>query len=351
MLEVVTLIVGIALLVGGGELFVRHAANIARVAGLSALVIGLTVVAFGTSAPEFSVGAVASLSDHPDTGLGNIIGSNIFNILVVLGLAAIISPIGVRHKLIRFDVPILIGATLLLVLVSVGGTIGRIESAVMLAALITYTAVTIFGVRRTKPKENTIANQPPTKAAVWLSILLLLVGLGILTVGSHLTVKAASALAMGFGVSELVIGLTVVAAGTSLPELVTSLVALRRNENDIAIGNVIGSSIFNILGVTSVMGLLSPAGVAVSEGARTFDLPFALAVAVICLPMFFTGYKVSRQEGLVLVAWYVAYVIFLALDVTGHDHLAEFNWIMFVLVVPPTLLLLSVFSWRYWQKR
>jgi cation:H+ antiporter len=350
-LDILKLTIGIMLLVAGGEMFVRYAANLARLVGMSSLVIGLTVVAFGTSAPEFAVGAVAAVGNHPDTGLGNIIGSNIFNILVVLGLASIITPLGVKQKLVRFDVPILIAVTLLIWLMSLNGIISPVESGVLLVLLFAYTAFTVYAARGRPDSGQNVSDPPVSHTSVGMSIVLLIIGLGVLTLGSHLTVGSAVLIAKRFGISELVIGLTAIAAGTSLPELVTSLVALRRKENDIAVGNVIGSSIFNILGVVGVMGMLGLNGVKVSEGVRTFDLPFVFAVAVICLPIFFTGYRISRKEGFVLALWYMAYFIFLALDATGHDHLASFDWIMFVIVVPPTLILLAIFSWRYWHER
>ena len=337
------LILGLALLVFGGSLLVRGASQLARVVGMSPIVIGLTVVAFGTSAPELATSVAATLRGQSDIAFGNVVGSNIFNILLILGASALIGPLVVAQKLVRIDVPIMIGLTIVLLVLAWNGVIGRGEGALLLLALALYIA---FTVRLSRNESSAIraeyAQEYGTRrqrfASLGSSLIFVAIGLVLLVLGSRWLVDGAVGVARTFGVSELIIGLTIVAAGTSLPEVATSLLAAWKGERDIAVGNVIGSNIFNILGVLSSAAVLAPDGVAVATSALRFDLPVMIAASLACLPIFATGHRVDRWEGIVLLLYYVAYVAYLVLDATGHDHLSAFSWIMLAFVIPLTLL-------------
>ncbi|WP_204139853.1 calcium/sodium antiporter [Halomicronema sp. CCY15110] len=342
---VLSLIVGLVLLVAGAEGFVRGAAKLAAVVGLSPLVIGLTVVSYGTSAPELAVSLQASFQGQAEIALGNVIGSNIFNILMTLGIAAIVVPLTVAQQIIRLDVPIMIGVTLLMLMFSADGELGRFDGLVLLAGSVVYTAFLVYQSR----KESDAAVQAEyeqeyagTHNRSWRlamqNVLVLIVGLVVLVVGANLLVFGATAIAESFGISQLIIGLTVIAIGTSLPELATSLVACYRGERDIAVGNVVGSNIFNILTILGVTATFH--GVPVSNAAISFDIPVMLAVAIASLPIFYTGNRISRWEGLLFVSYYVAYTAYLGLNAVGHEQLGLFSNVMLLFVIPLTVVTL-----------
>lgn len=333
---ILLLVAGLALLVVGAEVLVRGAARLAAAAGISSLVIGLTVVAYGTSAPEMSVSLLATLGGQPDIAIGNVVGSNIFNVLVILGLSAVAAPLTVSRQLVRLDVPVMIGVSLLVCLMAANGVIGRGEGLVLLAASVGYTLM-LLRVGRTEPVEA--ETTPSGGRTTLVSIALVAVGLALLVLGSRWLVSSATAIARDFGISELVIGLTIVAAGTSLPELATSVLATIRGERDIAVGNAVGSNIFNIvaiLGVSAVVG----GGIPISEAVLRFDLPVMTAVAVACLPVFFTGWTIARWEGAVFLGYYAAYSIYLALHASDHVLLDEFGMAVLLFVLPITILTL-----------
>lgn len=342
---------GFALLVAGAELLVRGAVRVAAAAGLSSLVIGLTVVAFGTSTPELAVSVKAGLAGQVDIALGNVVGSNILNVLLILGLSALIVPLAVARQLLRFDVPVMIGVSGLTFVLALNGRIGRIEGLILFAGLVAYLVWLILLGRRgnctsaVTPKEA--ADRGPHPWTWWVSNLLLIFGgLGLLVLGARLMVDGGVSLARMFGVSELIIGLTVIAAGTSLPEGATSIVAALRGERDIAVGNAVGSNLFNLLGVLGVTALASPSGVGVAPAALRFDVPVMLGVAVICLPVFFTGSMISRSEGALLLACYLAYLTYLLLDATGHSAQALFGAAMLWFALPLTAFGLGFGVWR-----
>lgn len=355
-LTIITMIAGLGLLIVGAEALVKGASRLAGAAGISPLVIGLTVVAFGTSSPELVVGLQASLSGTADIAVGNVVGSNIFNVLFILGVSALIVPLVVAQQVVRIEVPVMIGASGLLWLFASNGTVGRFESVLLVAALVAYTGVAIR-MSRKETKEvareyrdhmarETVSARPGYPRNIGLVVM----GLGLLVLGSTWVVDGAIALARYLGLSELIIGLTLVAAGTSLPEVATSILAAVRGERDIAVGNVVGSNIFNILGVTGIAGVASPAGLEVPHPALSFDIPVMVAVAVACLPIFFTGHSISRWEGGVFLGYYVAYTVFLVLDASDHDALPDFSWIMGAFVLPLTVVTLLVVSLRSWRK-
>jgi cation:H+ antiporter len=303
---------GLALLFGGGELLVRQAASLGVRLGVTPLLVGLTVVAYGTSTPELVVSVRAALADSADIALGNVVGSNIANVALILGIAALIRPLSVKAQLLRVDVPLMVAVSLLLLLLLWDGQLSRLEGGLLVAGVAAYTLLAIALARRERSAEvrSEFAQAvPPARFPVWGQILLIVVGLGLLMVGADWLVRGAVTLAQGWGVSEAVVGLTIVAVGTSLPELATSVVAAVRRQGDIAIGNVVGSNIYNILGILGVAALLQPLQ---ASGVQAADLWIMLGVAAVCLPLMRTGFVISRAEGALLVAGYAAYVIYLA---------------------------------------
>jgi cation:H+ antiporter len=353
MSTVLMLIAGLALLVVGAEALVRGASKIAAAFGISPLVIGLTVVAFGTSSPELAVGVQSALSGNGDIALGNVIGSNIFNILVIVGLSAVIVPLVVHQKLVRLDVPLVIGLSVLIFILGLDGRIGRVEGVLLFLGL---AAFIVFEIRHGRQESEEVQQEYAQEygggrrarsAGQWaLNILLLVGGLGMLVLGSNWLVDSASGIARSLGVSDLIIGLTIVAAGTSAPELATSIMAAVRGERDIAVGNAVGSNVFNILGVLGLTAALAPEGIAVPRSALAFDIPVMIAVALAALPVFFTGYSISRWEGAVFLAYYAAYTLFLLLAATEHDALRPYSVLLFVFVVPITAITLLVLALR-----
>lgn len=344
----VLFVLGLAFLIGGAEALVRGAARLAAAAGITPLVIGLTVVAFGTSSPEMTVSAFAAMEGQAgaDIALGNVVGSNIFNILFILGLAAVIAPLTVAQKLVRIDVPIMIGLSVLLFALGWDGALSRGDGLLLFGGVIAYTTLAIWQGRRENRQvaaeyEDAFGEKMP-RGRIWVNLILIVGGLALLVVGSRWLVNGAVAMAQGFGVSELIISLTIVAAGTSLPEVAASVLASLRGERDIAVGNVIGSSIFNLLAVLGLSATVAPDGINVPRAALAFDVPVMTAAAVMCLPIFFTGYRIGRMEGLLFLGYYVAYVAYLILAANQHAALPLFSAVMIFAVVPATLLVLLI---------
>lgn len=343
---------GLALLVLGADLLVRGASRMAVTFGISPLVVGLTVVAFGTSAPEVAVSVSAVTAGNADLAVGNAVGSNTFNVLVVLGLSALVVPLAVGRQILRQDVPLMIAAGALLLLMSLDGTIGWIDSSVLCLLLVGYTA---FVVRQSRAAPQAAEDDDAPVAVPWLrarstQLLAVLAGLGLLVIGSDAMVDSAVFFARTFGVSDVVIGLTIVAAGTSLPELATSVRAAMQGQRDMAVGNVVGSCLFNILGVVGVSGLVaafSAAGtLVVPPSVLHFDLWVMLAALVACLPVFLTGREIARWEGLLLLAYYGVYTTYLVMQSKHHDALPELSFVMLAFVIPLTVLTLTVSVWR-----
>lgn len=304
------LVFGFVLLLVGAELLVRGASALAARLGVPALVIGLTIVAYGTSAPELAVSLRAALDGKADLALGNVLGSNICNLLLILGVSALLAPLAVDRKVIRVDVPLMIAASLGLVPLAMDGRVGRVEGAVLVILGLAYTVYQIRGGRRAEavPESEEGAPQRSEGRAIWLDPVRMLLGLALLTVGADRLVNGASTLARAFGLSELVIGLTVVAVGTSLPELATSAVAALRGERDLAVGNLVGSNVFNIVWVLGLSATIAPNGVAVVPSAWAFDLPVMILVALLALPIAVSGSRVGRGEGALFVGLYAMYL-------------------------------------------
>lgn len=335
------LALGLVLLVGGAELLVRGASRLALRCGISPLVIGLTVVAFGTSTPELAVSAQSGLAGQSGMALGNIVGSNVFNVLVVLGLSALITPLVVHRRLIRVDVPLLCAVSVLLWLLALDGRIGVADGLTLAGGVIAYTVFAIRQVRREAPsvhdeyaREFGSHNLGPRISRLPTQVGLIGGGLTLLVIGSQWLVASAVLIAQAFDVSEVIIGLTIVAAGTSLPELATSAVAALRGERDIAVGNAIGSSLFNILAVAGFAALVTPGALVVSDALIRVDIPIMIAVAMLCVPVFSTGHTVSRWEGGVFLSSYGAYMTYLVLAATGHNAETAFVWFISRFVLP-----------------
>jgi cation:H+ antiporter len=347
-LTLILFIAGIILLISGAELLVRGASRLAVAVGISPLVVGLTVVAFGTGSPELAVGIQASITGQADITIGNVVGSNIFNVLLILGIAALVAPLVVSQQLVRLDVPIMIVVSFAFLFMALDGVIDRGDGVVLLLASVLYTYMLVKISRREKATVHSEYEQaygaPPAKdRSGWpMHMLLVLVGLGLLGIGVRWLVDGAVAIASALGVSELIIGLTIIAAGTSLPEVATSIVAGLRGERDIAVGNVVGSNLFNILVVVGVTAVVSPRGIDVAPAAVNFDMPVMIAAAVLCLPIFFVDYRIGRWEGALFLSYYIFYTLYLILAASRHDVLPAFSAIMSWGVIPLTLLTVAL---------
>jgi cation:H+ antiporter len=342
------LLAGLVLLAVGAELLVHGASQIARALGVTPLVIGLTVVAFGTSAPELVVSVHAVLGGRSDIALGNVVGSNTFNVLFILGLCALVRPLLVHSALVRREVPLMIGVSLGLWLFALDGFLGPLECLLALAGLVVFVVSSIRAARSEDavcPGESARATDARA-VSLAAQIGLVALGLALLVLGARWFVAAAITIAQLLGLSETVIGLTIVAAGTSLPEVATSLMATLRGQRDIAVGNVVGSNLFNVLGILGVAGLVGDARLAVSPSIVAFDLPVMVAVALACLPIFASGHRIARWEGALFLAYYVAYTAYLVLASASHDALRHLSFVMMEFVVPLTVLTLGVVAWR-----
>ena len=350
---VVFLVLGLVLLVAGAELLVRGASRLALRFGISPLVIGLTVVAFGTSAPELAVSVQSGLAGQSGIAVGNIVGSNIFNVLMELGVSALITPLVVSQQLVRVDVPLMIGASILLWIVALDGRIGFFDGLLLTSGIMAYTVFAIWQSR----KESAVvlaeyAQELGKGESTWMGrlpvqITLIIGVLALLVLGAYWLVDSAVAIARTLGVSEVIIGLTIVAAGTSLPELATSVVAAIRGERDIAVGNVIGSCLFNLLAIAGIAALVTPGGLEVATSLLHFDIPVMVVVALACLPIFAAGHLVARWEGALFLGYYLVYVLYLILAATQHAALPLFSTAMLGFALPLTVITLIVLLVRH----
>jgi cation:H+ antiporter len=353
-MNVLLFVGGLVLLVLGANLLVRGASKLALSFGISPLVVGLTIVAFGTSAPEVAVSVGAVLDGKTDIAIGNVVGSNIFNVLFILGISALIAPLVVNIQLIRQEVPIMIGASLLLLALGLDGRLSMWDGGFLFLLLVAYTVFLVVQSRReTQAAQDEYAEANPSAAAgAWDSklpaqLVLIAAGLAALVFGSEWLVTASVNFAKAMGVSDLVIGLTIVAAGTSMPEVATSITAAIKGERDIAVGNVVGSNTFNILGCLGISGLVSgDLGLVMAPSLMAFDIWVMLAVALACLPVFMTGREIARWEGGVFLGYYAAYVAYLILAAQQHDALGTFSTAMMSFVVPLTVITLVVVMLR-----
>jgi cation:H+ antiporter len=342
------LAVGLVALVIGAEILVRGASRLAAAFGISPLVIGLTVVAFGTSSPELAVSVQSAYNNSADVAIGNVVGSNIFNILLILGISSIITPLIVHQQLVRLDVPLMIGLSFLLYLFGMDGSIGRMEGLVMFLGLLVYIA---YGIRKSRKENQEVQEEyaeeygPKKNGAntTLVNVAFIAAGLGLLVLGSNWLVTGAVSLARLFNVSDLVIGLTIVAIGTSMPEVATSVMAALKNERDIAVGNAVGSNIFNILCVLGLSAFASPDGLPVAETAIRFDIPVMIAVAVATLPILFTGNLISRWEGGLFLVYMLAYIAYLVFEsIQHHANRQILMTTMLWFVIPFTLITIGI---------
>lgn len=297
-----------ALYIGAGWL-VQGSSALALKANISPLVIGLTIVAFGTSAPELAVSLGATLRGQGDIAIGNIVGSNIFNIGVILGVSATICPLQVKKQLLRIDIPIMLAATILFTILFWNGTLGRMEGLFFLTGIIIYTLFSLLYSRKQEEEPNLELEEQSKHWAV--DTLTIIGGLVVLVFASRLLVDNAVSIAKELGVSEAVIGLTIVAAGTSMPELATSVVAAYKHKTDIAIGNIVGSNLFNILAIAGSCSLMHPIE---AKNVNYIDLLVMLAISILLLPLMKSGQKISRTEGAALILIYVIYLFWLLRD-------------------------------------
>lgn len=346
-------VIGVAGLVIGAEALVRGSARLAARTGLSPVVIGLTVVAFGTSAPELAVSVGASFQGETDLAVGNVVGSNIANILLVLGISAAAGGgLVVAQRIVRIDVPIMLGLSVLVFLLGLDNRLSRREGILFVALLIVYVSWTVVSSRRSTKAaieteyDEALSAEKLRDSSALADVVAVGLGLGLLVIGSQALVEAATDIARALDVSELVIGLTVVAIGTSLPEVATSVLAAMRGQRDLAVGNAIGSNLFNILAVLGTTAAISPEALNVPDGALTLDLPVMIAVAIACLPIFANGYALLRWEGVLFLAYYGAYLTWLVLDAADHGLKNRYAVAVLGFVVPLSVITLAVVAVR-----
>lgn len=306
MLIALSIIGGFLILTLGAEALVRGATTIALRLGITPLVIGLTIVAFGTSTPELAVSVKAALAGNSGIALGNVIGSNIVNIGLILGITALIRPIEVKSEMVKRDIPIMILASMLFWGLLLDGELSLLDGCIFVVLLLAYIVFSYVSAKNTNDPAGEIIEEGPKNS--WLSLVYIAVGVGMLVGGGILFVNGAVDLAKVFGVSEVVIGLTIVAIGTSMPELVTSVLAALKGESDIAIGNIVGSNIFNILGILGIAAVLFPIS---GAGFQPLDFIVMLAFAVVILPLAWSGLRIGRREGAILLIAYLGYLVYL----------------------------------------
>lgn len=370
LLDLGRIVLGLVLLVAGGELLVRGAAGLAARIGMSPLVVGLTVVAFATSAPELAVTLGAVLHGEPGLAVGNVVGSNIANVLLILGASALILPLVVKLQLVRVDIPFMVAFSVLFFLLAGDGGLSRVDGLVLFVLLVLYISVAIILSKREGRADDlngpgaaiatrsagrvgqTVGQNADTMTeavqevrvndgSIGRDLLSLLLGVALLVVGANVLVRGATGIATAFGVSELIVGLTVVAVGTSLPELATSIVAVRRGQRDLAVGNVVGSNIFNIGAVAGLAGIISPTGLPVPGSALALDIPLMIAAAAVLLPLAFTGKVIARWEGMLLIGLYLTYLIYIVLAASQRPILQGFTTVMLWFVAPLVVLTLA----------
>lgn len=343
----VELVAGLVLLVLGAELLVRGAARLALGLGIPALVVGLTVVAFGTSAPELAVSVKSAWSGQSELALANAVGSNTFNILFILGLSAVVAPLAVSRTLLRRDLPVMSLVALIALLMAWNGSIGAVEAGALCLGLVGYTVWLLRqGLREgADASDEDLAELVHNPQPAWRNLLLVLAGLVLLVLGARWLVSSAVELATVLGLSEAIIGLTIVAAGTSLPELMTSVMATFRGQRDIAIGNVVGSNIFNILCVVGLSGLFAPEALTAGAQMRMLDLPVMLGVSLLCLPLCLSGARLCRREGVLLLLLYLSYLWYSIALATSAEYLLQLQWVLGI-GVPLLVALVVVMIWK-----
>lgn len=306
LLNILFIVVGIALVLWGADRLTDGAVAVAEKMKMPQIVIGLTIVAMGTSMPEFCVSLISALRGTSDLAVGNIVGSNIFNALLIVGVSALVAPMTIMETTVRKDIPFALVASALLLIMCLDGNISRIDAGILFAMFLIFMYMTLKGAKKQgADAEEAIEGEGKKPMATWLSVVWILVGLLCLIGGSNLFVEGATAVATNLGVSEAVIGLTIVAGGTSLPELATSVVSARKGNSGIAIGNALGSNVFNILAILGITGMITPMTL---KGITYIDLSMLVISIMIVWLFSFTKYKIERWEGAVLTAVFVGYI-------------------------------------------
>jgi cation:H+ antiporter len=313
--------VGLGALVAGAEVMTRGGTKIASRLGISPIVVGLTVVSIGTSTPELAIGVVAASEGSGALAVGNIAGANVINLLFVLGLSALILPVAIEMRTLRLELPVMAGAAILLWVLAADSVLSRVDGLILVTGAIAYTGAVIWAARReTREIADEFDEAYPTVATsgprTALHVGMTLGGIAIIVVGAQLLVDAAVGMARAFDVSDALIGLTVVAIGTTAPELVTTVVSTLRGERDIAIGNLLGSSMYNVLLILGVTCLVPAHGLELPPALVRIDIPIMVAATLVCIPIFISGRRVGRIEGGAMVAAYVAFLAFLLLTQT-----------------------------------
>ncbi len=301
-LNILFIVIGIVLVLWGADRLTDGAVAVAEKMKMPQIVIGLTIVAMGTSMPEFCVSLISALKGTSDLAVGNIVGSNIFNTLLIVGVSALVAPMSIMKTTVRKDIPFALVASALLLIMCLDEDISRIDAAILFVMFLIFMYITLRGA---KAQGTDVEEKEKKPMATWLSVVWILVGLACLIGGSNLFVDGATVVATKLGVSEAVIGLTIVAGGTSLPELATSVVSARKGNSGIAIGNVLGSNVFNILAILGLTGVISPMTL---KGITMTDLSM-MVISIILIWLFsFTKYKIERWEGAILTAVFVGYI-------------------------------------------
>lgn len=316
-------VVGLVALAIGAEVMVRGGAQLASRLGISPMLVGLTVVSIGTSLPELAVGVTAALEGSGELAVGNIAGTNVVNILFILGLSALISPLAIERRTLRFDLPVMAGAAVLLWVLAVNGVLSRLDGLILACGAVVYTVVLIRMSRRESratvaeyaqafpavPEPGDAAKRVGGKTVQHVAMTV--TGIAVVILGAEWLVGGAVGIARAFGVSDALIGLTVVAIGTSAPELVTAIVSTVRGERDIAVGNLLGSSVYNILLILGITCMVPANGLTLTHNLVWIDIPIMVAVSLVCIPIFISGRQVHRAEGAAMVAAYLGYLAFL----------------------------------------
>tara|TARA_Y100001935_G_scaffold121525_1_gene100675 strand:- start:155169 stop:156263 length:1095 start_codon:yes stop_codon:yes gene_type:complete len=357
-ITILLFVAGLAALIFGAELFLKAVDHFGLKWGVSPLIMGLTVVAFATGAPELAISLKAAMNGSADLVLGNIIGSNIANILLILGITSLIAPINITRRVVKIDVPIVIAASAAVYMMSLDGSLGTLDGIVLIAGLIAYSFYTWYHIKKSKeeghPEEEMFEyEETPDQLAQGAffyikNIGFLLIGLAMIVVGSDWMVNSAVEIATVLGLSELVIGLTIVSIGTSLPEVATSLSAARKGKADIAVANVLGSNLYNILLTLGLTLLIAPNVLDVSMQAIDLDLPFMVAVSVGCIPIFVAGFNLTRMDGAIFLLYYATYLSYLVMLALGNPFIHKIESGMLWVVLPLTV---AYMIWRIFQFR
>lgn len=337
-------IAGLVALIAGAELFLKAVDHFGLKWGVSPLIMGLTVVAFATGAPELAISIKAAASGSADLVLGNIVGSNIANILLILGITSLISPINITRRIVKIDVPVVIVVSILLLVLAYDGKLTSVDGVILLGGFIGYSIYTYIHIKRSKDNDEQIFEYEKSidelAKGSWFYLKnggLILFGLALIVMGSNWMVESAVEIATVLGLSELVIGLTIVSIGTSLPEVATSLSAARKGNADIAVANVLGSNLYNVLLTLGLTLIIAPNVLDVSDKAIHLDLPFMVAVSIACIPIFIAGFNLTRMDGFIFLFYYLSYLIYLVLEAVSSTFVSTIELAMLWAVVPGTV--------------